>query len=837
VIEIPGYRILRQLGRGGMATVFLAIQQSVDREVALKIMNPALLADASFGERFLREARIAAKLHHRHVVGVHDVGKHGDAHYIAMEYLSGGPILGKDGQPREVVFALRITREIATALGYANAKGFVHRDVKPDNIILRHDGSSALTDFGIARASDSATRMTRTGAVIGTPHYMSPEQARGRPVDGRADLYSLGIVLYELLLGRVPFNAEDSLAVGIMHITEAPPPLPEGLSALQPMLDVMLAKNPEERYQTGEEMANAIREHEVAIARDELPSLVRISREQGAELLASLPTAIVPQREYRTPTAAPAAAAVSGQRADPRIGEMSSIADEDRPRRAAAPQRSSGSRWLVIMAALLGFGAAAATLWLNQDRLRELLPDTQLNSTLVQADEALAAGRLGGSDGKSALELYRTVLREDPDNTQALAGVREVGNRLLAQAREALDAGDLERARARAGEARDVLQGGAALDQIERALAERESRSTAIDALLEQAIAARDAGRLTGGDDSAAALFARALAGDPQSAIAQKGLDDIAAALATRGRELLAAGQLDAAEAVAAQIDGVRAGHAAAPELRAQVADARSRAAEALENLLVAGEAQLRAGALLAPANANARASFEQVLAGDPQNARARAGLARIGAALLVQASAAIEARDVDAADRLLRQAQALGTPAGEVAVLRSRARELRERIEIAAQRTALTPEQTARLEGFLGEADAALASGALNEPPGGNAYDLYRAALSLDRDNARAKAGLAAIAPRARLLFDEAIAARRPSVARSYLDAYADTSRDAASRSTMGLRLAQAYAAQGERQFAAGQREPAVRSLERAREFAPDDPAVQALASKLAGS
>jgi serine/threonine protein kinase len=155
VIQIPGYRIVRQLGRGGMATVYLAIQESVDREVALKVMSPALLVDPNFGERFLREARIAAKLHHRHVVGVHDVGRHGDLHYIAMEYLAGGPILSKDGQAKDVPFCLRATREIAAALGYAHSKGFVHRDVKPDNILLRDDGAFALTDFGIARASDS----------------------------------------------------------------------------------------------------------------------------------------------------------------------------------------------------------------------------------------------------------------------------------------------------------------------------------------------------------------------------------------------------------------------------------------------------------------------------------------------------------------------------------------------------------------------------------------------------------------------------------------------------------------------------------------------------------
>ena len=148
VIEISGYRLLRQLGRGGMATVYLAMQESVDREVALKVMSPALLADPNFGERFLREAKIAAKLHHRHVVGIHDVGRAGDYHYIAMEYLSGGAVLHKDGNPRAVAFALRVIREIAAALDYAHKKGFVHRDVKPDNILLRDDGSSALTDFG-----------------------------------------------------------------------------------------------------------------------------------------------------------------------------------------------------------------------------------------------------------------------------------------------------------------------------------------------------------------------------------------------------------------------------------------------------------------------------------------------------------------------------------------------------------------------------------------------------------------------------------------------------------------------------------------------------------------
>ena len=832
VIEIPGYRIQRQLGRGGMATVYLAIQQSVDREVALKIMNPALLADPNFGERFLREARIAAKLHHRHVVGVHDVGRAGDAHYIAMEYLSAGPILRKDGTARDVVSALRIAREIATALGYAHAKGFVHRDVKPDNILLRDDGSAVLTDFGIARAADSATRMTRTGAVVGTPHYMSPEQARGRTVDGRADLYSLGVVLYEMLVGRVPFHAEDSLAVGIMHITEAPPSLPEALSALQPMLDVMLAKKPEERYQTGEEMANAIREYEVAIGRGELPSLVALPPREAEALLAALPTAVAAPRA--TPDPPPRA----GARAEPVIGEVGAFDDAARPRRPGpppAPTRGGGARWLAALVAVVGIGAGGATLWLYQDHLRALLPDTQLNTLLSDAQRALEAGRLDGSDGTSALEQFRAVLREDPDNALALAGVREVGLRLVAQARAALDAGDRATARARLDAARVVLQGGAEIDAVEQDLAALASKDSEVSALLEQAIAARDAGRLTDAADSAAALFARVLAADPGNGIARKGIDDIVGVLDAQARAALGEGRLADAEAIAMRIEAVSPGHATVPALRGQVADARAAAAKALEDALSAGEARLRSGNLLAPANDSARFHFEQALAREPGNARARAGLARVGAALLVQANAALEAGDAQTAAGLLREAGRLGAPVGETNAARVRLRELEERQAIAAERPNLTPEQQARLERFLAEADAALAAGALNEPPGGNAYDLYRAALSLDRANARAKAGLAAIAPRARTLFDEAIAAGRPAAARPHLDAFESTSRDGAARSAMRLALGRAYAAQGERQAAAGQREAAGRSLARAREMAPDDPAVAALAARLA--
>ena len=248
-MQIPGYRIEREIGHGGMATVYRAEQLSLGRPVALKVMAAALAADRNFTERFVKEARTVAQLMHPNIVAVFDVGVVGHHHYLALEYVPGGDLKARlRGEALAPESALEITREIASALGYAHAKGFVHRDVKPENILFREDGTAVLTDFGIAKAAGSGTRMTGTGMSIGTPHYMSPEQARGQPVDHRADLYGLGVVLHEMLTGRVPYEAEDTLAVAYAHVNNPIPELPAALSAWQPILDHLLAKTPSDRY-------------------------------------------------------------------------------------------------------------------------------------------------------------------------------------------------------------------------------------------------------------------------------------------------------------------------------------------------------------------------------------------------------------------------------------------------------------------------------------------------------------------------------------------------------------------------------------------------------------
>lgn len=253
-IEIPGYTLKRKLGQGGMAAVFLAIQESFGREVAIKIMAPSLAKEADFTTRFLREARTMASLSHPNIIVVHDVGTSGDLHYYAMALHKGGDLTQRiRGGGVTVQEALRITRQIADALAYAHEQGIVHRDIKPDNVLFRErDDAAILTDFGIAKSlNNDENQLTQAGSTVGTPKYMSPEQARGKNMDGRADLYSLGCVFYEMLTGRPPYLAEEAVTLAIKHIQDPIPRLLGDLARLQPLVDKLLAKEPAQRYADG----------------------------------------------------------------------------------------------------------------------------------------------------------------------------------------------------------------------------------------------------------------------------------------------------------------------------------------------------------------------------------------------------------------------------------------------------------------------------------------------------------------------------------------------------------------------------------------------------------
>jgi serine/threonine protein kinase len=257
--QIPGYGIKKRLGKGGMAEVYLAFQENLDREVAIKILDPIFLKDEKLLKRFIYEAKTAAKLIHSNIVTIHDVGRSGDNHYIVMEYLKESlrDRLKRRGK-LSAGKALVIIKIIANALFYAHDKNIIHRDIKPDNIMFRSDETPVLVDFGIARALDLSTHLTRTGVRVGTPYYMSPEQCKGEELDGRSDIYSLGVVLFELLTGDVPYKSETPTGVIHQH-TQAPlPKLPGKLKKYQPLIDIMMAKEKEKRIKNGLELIKII---------------------------------------------------------------------------------------------------------------------------------------------------------------------------------------------------------------------------------------------------------------------------------------------------------------------------------------------------------------------------------------------------------------------------------------------------------------------------------------------------------------------------------------------------------------------------------------------------
>jgi len=293
--DVLGNRYVRSalLGGGGMAKVFLAHDRILDRDVALKVLREQYAEDGEFVERFRREATSVATLNHPNVVQVYDQGRSEDGrYYIAMEYVPGGTL--KDRLDREGTLdpaeAARLASQIAEALQAAHERGIVHRDVKPQNVLLTAAGDAKVADFGIARAA-LATDISRTSLVLGTAGYMSPEQAMGEPVGPASDLYSLGVVLYELLTGEVPFGAESPVAIAMKHVTEPPHP-PRGLNPMVPeemdaLVMGLLAKKPEDRYGSAAELADDLRR-----AREGLP-LALAGRAQTVRT-PTAPTALVP---------------------------------------------------------------------------------------------------------------------------------------------------------------------------------------------------------------------------------------------------------------------------------------------------------------------------------------------------------------------------------------------------------------------------------------------------------------------------------------------------------------------------------------------------------------
>jgi serine/threonine protein kinase len=345
---LGSYRIISQIGQGGMATVYKAYQASMDRNVAVKVLPGQLAESPEFMQRFQQEARIIARLEHPHILPVFDYGEHEGITYFVMRYLEAGTLKDKmeTGRPLPLKEIDRLFSQLADALSYAHSMGVVHRDLKPANALIDSRGNLFLTDFGIAKILENASpRLTQTDAIMGTPAYISPEQAQAMKVDQRSDIYSLGIILYEMVTGRVPFLADTPLAVIIKHVSD-PLPLPSSVKSdipesIERVILKALAKNPDDRFATVADFADAWKK---ALEQKESP-----------------------REDLLTATALPASPR-------PLQTQVAAVADarQGTPVTKQAPKPATRPRWLVgclAGACLILTISGAVILGINRDKL------------------------------------------------------------------------------------------------------------------------------------------------------------------------------------------------------------------------------------------------------------------------------------------------------------------------------------------------------------------------------------------------------------------------------------------------------------------------------------
>lgn len=438
-VEIPGYSVLRTLGTGGMATVYLAVQESLEREVALKVMAPVLAANADFCQQFLKEGRITAKLSHPHLVTVHDIGSYRGTYYMASEYLPAGSLRERLQSGLDVAEALNIAHDLASGLTYAHEMGFVHRDVKPGNILFRANGAAVLADFGIAKAIKSISSSTMAGNAIGTPDYMSPEQAQASLVDGRTDIYSLGAVLFEMLTGRKPYVANDPYAVALRHVTDPLPQLPESLLWLQPLIEQTMAKNREQRFATGDAFMAAcdalLREHPIA------PPNVRRSGRRRVPVTSARDAqpASAPERALQLPRwALPVALTLA-------LVVVGAVAWRwMHPSQPAVPTTVVTAPDAPSTAPAIPIPTEPAVDSVSTAGLDRLDTPTLLTRAGKYLDDGFKSGlgeKFGYPAGDNAIDLFREVLKREPTNAIAAQGLARIAAFYERGARSALDRG------------------------------------------------------------------------------------------------------------------------------------------------------------------------------------------------------------------------------------------------------------------------------------------------------------------------------------------------------------------------------------------------------------
>lgn len=543
---------------------------------------------------------------------------------------------------------------------------------------------------------------------------------------------------------------------------------------------------------------------------------------------------------------------------------------------ASRPRLRARKRgWLVPLALLVVIGIGTSV-WMGQDKLRGLVPSTELGDLLSRGETALQEGRLEGTDGTSARELFEAARALQPDNDRARDGLRKVGQAEIARADAALQAHKLDEADQALTTARELLGGGSDVDRLSQAIASARNGSVQTDRLVEQAQQALDAGKLDG-DDGAGALYRRVLAADPNNAVAVHGLDKVADALAGQAHKALDAGDHAAASALVDRIAALLPNYGELPALRAALVQADQQNNSQVTDAIKQGQDALRAGRITGDGDDTALAHFKAALAIDPNNEDAKTGLGQVAQALIVQANAALDSGDTTHASPLLDQAEALAPHSAELAAARGRLTDERKSVAAAQaasggdkqkpaeeaqpaskserrksaaaaqaggdaeddsaaelQHPPLTPQQSAELSRTILRADSAARAGNLMLPPGESAYDLYRQALAIDGNNVTARNGLENLPNLAIGQFNQALANGNLATANSRLADLTDLSPGNTNQGVLRQRLASAWMDQAERQLDSGDRAGAAQSLDSARKLMPGNPRLATLMARL---
>ncbi|MXY55610.1 MAG: protein kinase [Gammaproteobacteria bacterium] len=680
-MEIPGYRIQRRIGSGGSAEVYLALQHSFGSPVAIKVLSPEASRKKKQRERFLAEGALARTLDHPNIVRVVDAGETDEVAYLVMEYIRGGDLNHNLRGGLHIQNVLALVKDIAGALGYAHGKGVVHGDVKPENILISEQGTSMLTDFGIATEPG---QVGDSGKVRGTPGYMSPEQAAGGDVDGRSDFFSLGVVFYLMLTGRVPFDPESP---GTQPVREGLAKLPLQMAAFEEVVQRFLARTPQDRFRSASEITDAL-------------DAVRIGT--------TVPNAVV-----KTSTVSTAEIAALGSRSEG-PGAGTDVRRSSRARRVGAAGTILGVLLLIGAALYLGDDsgtlqrALAATGWIEH-------PDA-----VVAWQEAEELRRDPNQGLVEMVAAYRAVLAIDPDRAEAQAAIDELARQWKEDIGRLINQGDLDTAREKLAELDDTFAG----DPESTGLADRlEERGQAV-AFVEQSKRLLDSYGLADerAVDSAIATLKESLSLHPGNPEALAVLDNVALYHANVAREHAEAGDgpsalkaMERAERANRTFDGVE-------DLRQTVTAVV--AAHDLEKARF--DAMLQQAAALRESGALVEAieMYRSVLVIEPDAAVAVQGFEGTSSDVLAEFQTLLENDRLDDATTLFDLARKAGTADSALEQMR--------RLEDAEM------ERIADVARLIDEAEAFMQDGYVTGPDtADNAVARLRDALALDADNA----------------------------------------------------------------------------------------------------